>query len=55
MTYTYMVKKTIHPYGPKDPVEENFEITIRAKNQTEATVRAANIGKELGLLLVATF
>lgn len=52
MRFPYVVKKTIFPYGPKDPVEETFEIVIQARNQTEATVRAANIGKELGLLLV---
>jgi len=50
--YTFQVEKTIYPFGPKDPVEEKFEIVIEARTLEAAGIRASNIGKELGLMLV---
>jgi hypothetical protein len=50
--YRYRVSKTLYPYGPNDPVEQVFYITVRAGSDRHAEIQAANIGIALGLILV---
>lgn len=50
--YRYRVTKTLHPYGPNDPVERVFYITVMAGSNRHAEIQAAEIGMELGLMLV---